>query len=93
MASLAAAAAAAAAMETAGPGPADAAVLQANTIRQRLGLTQLADARVGTLQHVAAPICWADLVSPGPFAGAVVIPVPGKATVTEATPPPLAARP
>jgi len=48
-------------------GQVDPAASQAATIAHRLEGAQLAGARTQTLQHVAVPICRADLINPQAF--------------------------
>lgn len=60
-------------------GQVGAAAGQRNTLRRALLDAQVCDSRLGTLQHVPAPIAWADLDNPQAYTRNPVRPVPGAA--------------
>lgn len=53
------------------------AVSMAGRVAQVALASQFADARVGTLQHIPAPICHADVIPPFPYPSHPLVPMPG----------------
>ena len=49
----------------------------AGRVAQLAHASQFADARVGTLQKIPAPICHTDLVPPFPYPTHPLVPIPG----------------